>query len=91
MNDAIANPHDRVEVLIGVMSGMFREDKAGNYDLVPYYSERPKVLVELVDTNGDRQGAWDGEDMAEAFRQASRISRMLNVPVVDLTKEGARQ
>lgn len=85
------NPHHRVEVLIGVMNGMLREDKAGNFDLVPYYSERPKVLVELVDTNGERQGAWDGEDMVQAFREAERISTMLGVPLVDLTKGGICQ
>lgn len=86
-----SNPHDRIEVIVGVLTGVFREDKAGEMELVPYYMGRPKVFVEIVDTNGDRQGAWEGEDVAEAFRHAHRIGQSFGIPVLDLSAKGECQ
>lgn len=72
-------PFQRIEVISGIMTGLFREDQSGEMELVSCYIGRPKVFVELIDATGDRQVLYEGHDQATALDQARIWSETVGV------------
>ncbi|MDO9416206.1 hypothetical protein [Pararhizobium sp.] len=82
-------PFARLEIITGVITGVFREDQAGTFELVSCYIGRPKVFVELIDASGDRQILYEGIEMELAVGQAKIWGEMVGVPVYHMNVPGA--
>lgn len=81
----------RVEVVVGTIVCLGREDQNGKFDMVFVHTEFGLVSVELVNRKGERAFTVLGSDYETALVQAKRLSEHFGIPLVDGSQKGGMQ
>lgn len=78
----------RIEFFCGSLSAYFRDDPAGDFQLVTLKDSQNLYMIELVQGDDTRVGLWAGFDRASASFQAEQLAKAAGLQVVEIKRSG---